>query len=109
MLIVVAIILLVVLPSPWGLVAFVGTAALWIGELLFWRNRVKGYRHAVGAQTLIGRTAEVVSPCRPVGQVRFDGELWAARAAGGADVGETVRITGRDGLTLDVTTSLDAE
>ena len=107
MLILLAIILLFVLPSPWSVVAFVAIAALWIAELLFWRHKVKDNKKVVGAHTLIGRTAEVVAPCRPIGQVRFDGELWSARCAAGADVGETVRVTGRNRLTLDVTTSLE--
>ncbi len=107
MLILLALILLFVLPSPWGVVAFVAIAALWIVELLFWRHKVKDYKKVVGAHTLVGRTAEVVAPCRPIGQVRFDGELWSARCATGADVGETVRVTGRNRLTLDVTTSLE--
>jgi membrane protein implicated in regulation of membrane protease activity len=107
MLILLAILLLIVLPSPWNVVAFVAIAALWIAELLFWRHKVKDYKKVVGAHTLIGRTAEVVAPCRPIGQVRFDGELWSARCPTGADVGEKVRITGRTRLTLEVTTALD--
>jgi membrane-bound serine protease (ClpP class) len=56
----------------------------------------------VGAQTLIGREATVISPCRPEGQVRLDGEIWQARCAAGADPGDTVRVTARDGLLLVV-------
>ena len=51
---------------------------------------------------MIGQTAEVVEPCRPVGQVRVHGELWEARCAAGAAVGDTVRITALEGLTLTV-------
>jgi membrane protein implicated in regulation of membrane protease activity len=32
--------------------------------------------------------------------VRISGEIWAARCSAGADVGEEVRVVGRDGLTL---------
>ena len=56
----------------------------------------------VGAETLIGAVAEVVSTCRPDGQVRVQGELWRARCEEGADRGETVRVVDRDGLTLRV-------
>ena len=38
----------------------------------------------------------------PVGTVRVNGELWAARCAEGAASGETVRVNGVDGLTLVV-------
>ena len=59
MLIIVAIILLLVLPSPWGAIAFVVTTALWIVELFAWNRTVKNRRRVVGAETLIGRTAVV--------------------------------------------------
>ena len=42
----------------------------------------------------------MLAPCRPTGQVRIGGEIWEARCEAGADVGETVRVTGLDGLTL---------
>jgi membrane-bound serine protease (ClpP class) len=44
-----------------------------------------------------------VAECRPAGQVRLDGEIWEARCDEGADRGDTVVVTGRDGLTLVVT------
>jgi len=54
----------------------------------------------VGAQTLVGKEAEVLAPCRPIGQVRIGGEIWQARCEAGADTGETVRVVGLNGLTL---------
>jgi membrane-bound serine protease (ClpP class) len=102
MLIIVAIVLLLVLPSPWSLVAFIVLTVLWIGELFAWNATVKKRRRVVGAQTLIGREAVVSTACRPVGQVRLDGEIWAARCDEGADVGDRVRIVGREQLTLSV-------
>ena len=103
MLLVAAILLAIfVLPSPWGLVAVIAAAALEVGETLFWIRLSKRGRPFVGAETLIGATASVVSPCLPHGQVRVHGELWQARCSDGADVGETVRIKAveMDGLTL---------
>jgi membrane protein implicated in regulation of membrane protease activity len=44
----------------------------------------------------------VVVACRPSGQVRLHGELWEANCAAGADVGEAVRVTALDDLTLVV-------
>ena len=38
----------------------------------------------------------------PTGQVRVLSELWEARSAKGADVGQAVRIEALDGLTLVV-------
>jgi membrane protein implicated in regulation of membrane protease activity len=97
---VVALVLLLVLPWPWSLVGFVCSLVLFFGELLFWHRKVRGRRKEVGAQTLIGQEAAVVSACRPEGQVRLSGETWAARCEGGADAGERVMVVGRDGLTL---------
>ena len=102
MLIVVAIALLLLLPSPWSFVGFFGVFALWLVELGFWNRTVKHRRKAVGAQTLIGKDAVVSEPCRPLGQVRLDGEIWEARCDAGASPGDRVRVTGRDGLTLVV-------
>jgi len=102
MLIIVAIVLLIVLPGPWNLVAFAIGLALGIVELFAWNHTVKRQRRVVGAQTLIGRDAVVVSECRPEGQVRIDGELWAARCDDGAGPGEHVTIVSRHRLELTV-------
>ena len=93
---------LFVLPSPWGLVVVGVAGVVEIAETLFWfwlsrRGKVK-----MGAETMIGATAVVVAPCRPLGQVRIQGELWQARCEEGADEGQRVRVRARDGLTLDV-------
>jgi membrane protein implicated in regulation of membrane protease activity len=95
-----AIVLLFVLPHPWDIVGFAICLGLGFGEVYLWNRTVRGRRSSVGAQTLIGSEARVVSPCRPEGQVRLDGEIWAARCEAGADPGETVRVVGRNRLTL---------
>jgi membrane protein implicated in regulation of membrane protease activity len=98
---VVAVILaFVVVPAPWGLV-LVGVAGIVeIGESYFWLKLSRGRRARVGSETLIGSLAQVVSACRPEGQVRIQGELWHARCEEGADPGDSVRVVSRDGLTL---------
>ena len=89
---------LFVLPRPWGLVAVIAAAIVELGETWFWVRFSQRRRIQAGAETLIGARAEVVSPCRPTGQVRLVGELWQARCEAGAEPGETVRVTGREGL-----------
>jgi membrane-bound serine protease (ClpP class) len=44
----------------------------------------------------------VVAACDPDGRVRYRGELWSARSEVPLAVGQQVRITGIEGLTLDV-------
>lgn len=102
MLIIVAFLLLLLLPTPWNIVGFLVVIPLWILELLAWNRSMKGRRKAVGAQTLLGREAVVMTACRPRGQVRIDGEIWEARCDAGAGEGDTVRIVDRDNLALIV-------
>jgi membrane-bound serine protease (ClpP class) len=101
MLFVIAVILAVfVVPSPWGLVLVGVAAVIEIGETFFWVWLSQRHRIKMGAETLLGAAAEVVTPCRPEGQVRIQGELWRARCESGADPGDKVRVVERDGLTL---------
>jgi len=101
-LIILAFILLFLLPSPWSWIGFLVVTLLWFVELLAWNRTVRHRRRVVGVQTLIGKNATVTEPCRPSGQVRLAGEIWAARCAQGADPGDTVRVVERDDLTLVV-------
>jgi membrane-bound serine protease (ClpP class) len=89
-----------VVPHPWGLVLVSAAAVVELAESWFWLRFSRRRRIRAGAETLVGSTAQVVSECRPVGQVRVQGERWGARCEAGAGVGETVRIVGREGLTL---------
>jgi membrane-bound serine protease (ClpP class) len=97
-----AVVLLLVLPGPWDIVGFTVCLVLGLGEAYLWNRTVLGRRSTVGAQTLIGAEARVISSCRPDGQVQLNGEIWAARCDAGVDPGETVRVVGRNGLTLVV-------
>jgi membrane protein implicated in regulation of membrane protease activity len=83
---------LYVLPEPWGAVAVIVAGVLEIAEVAFWMWFSKRHKTSVGAETLIGRTAVAISSCRPLGQVRIDGEIWAARCDEGAVTGEEVVV-----------------
>jgi membrane-bound serine protease (ClpP class) len=102
MLVVLAIVALFVLPSPWGVLAVIAALAVEVFELLFWRRFVRRYRLRVGPETLVGMRAQVVQPCSPLGLVRVRGELWNARASSPVEPGETVTVSGIEGLTLQV-------
>src|SRR5262245_9267872 len=104
MLLITGLVLLFVLPTPWNVVALLVCLLLWLGEVAaIWRF-TRRKKVQTGAQTMIGGTATVIAPCKPLGQVRLAGEseIWRARCAEGAEEGETVTIVGIDQLTLIV-------
>jgi len=91
-----------VVPAPWGVALVAGALVVEIGETAFWIWLSKRRKPQVGAEALVGATALVVTPCRPIGFVRVSGELWRARCEAGANEGDAVRVRGLDGLTLVV-------
>jgi membrane protein implicated in regulation of membrane protease activity len=102
MLLVLGIVLLLLLPSPWAVIGFAVCLVLGVVELLFWRRRVRDVPQGAGPELLIGKEARVVTACRPLGQVEIGGELWSARCEAGADPGEVVIVAEREGLELRV-------
>ena len=94
---------LIFLPWPWNLVMILGGLVIEVGELAWGLSLARRWKPRTGAEAMIGEEATVVSACRPLGEVRVQGELWQARCDEGADAGETVRIERLDGLTLVVT------
>ena len=93
-------VLVFLVPSPWNVVVLLVCIALFFGELAFWNRKVRLRREQVGAETLIGQAATVVRACQPSGQVRLGGETWDARCDEWADLGDEVVVRARDGLSL---------
>jgi membrane protein implicated in regulation of membrane protease activity len=54
------------------------------------------------AHQLVGVVGQVVTPCRPRGEIRVRGELWPATCAQGAEPGAAVRVTSVEGRMLTV-------
>jgi len=102
MVLIVAILLSFFLPSPWSWIVIALGVVAEVGEVVWGRRLARRWRPKTGAQTMIGETAEVVTQCRPNGQVRVNGEIWEASCAAGADVGDPVRIASLEQLTLVV-------
>jgi membrane-bound serine protease (ClpP class) len=65
-------------------------------------NRLEALPPQVGMHAMVGRRAEVVDWSGNTGHVRVDGSLWNARGAVAHTPGETVTITGVDGLAVVV-------
>jgi membrane-bound serine protease (ClpP class) len=97
-----ALLLLLLLPDPWNLVA--ALAALVIGgfEVLYFYRRMRGEKVVTGVENLVGATGQVTTALAPSGQIRVLGETWEARATSAVPVGETVRVLAVNGLKLDV-------
>lgn len=103
MFIIIALLLaLLFLPSPWGLIVIAGAVVCESTLAIVGIRYSKRRRAQVGAQTLVGENAEVITALEPTGQVRHGAEIWRAHSSQGAGVGEVVRITGVAGLTLEV-------
>jgi membrane-bound serine protease (ClpP class) len=100
------IVLLLQVGSPWAFV-LLGVAALAeVAEIVFlrrWSKRLtRRYKPVSPEEALVGLVAEVVTPCRPNGQVRVRGEIWEATCPAGAGEGASVRVERVDSLTLFV-------
>jgi membrane protein implicated in regulation of membrane protease activity len=102
MLILLAFVLLIFVPTPWNLWCFAAGLVLGIGELMFWNRTMRHRQPVSGAQTLIGAEGVALSDCRPRGQVRVDGAIWAADCVEGVDAGDSVRVVARTELVLTV-------
>ena len=104
MLLIVGLVLLFVLPSPWNVVALLAGLVLWLGEVGLIARHWHGRKAQTGVETLVGRTGIAIAPCKPVGQVRLSGEseIWRARCAEGVEQGEGVRVVAIDEITLIV-------
>ena len=101
MFLLVGLVLVFFVPSPWNVVALL---AVWHCSSA---NSPSGTGRcaaiaSVGAETLIGQAATVITACQPSGQVRLRGETWDARCDEGANSGDEVVVRARDGLTLVV-------
>jgi membrane protein implicated in regulation of membrane protease activity len=80
------------IPAPWSYVA-VTAAAVWeVAEIALFVAYSKRRRATTGAEALPGSEGLVVEACRPLGQIRLDGELWRARCDEGADPGDHVVV-----------------
>ena len=98
----VSIILAFFIPFPWNALVVIGGISVEVAELTWGLRLARRWRPQTGAEAMIGLEAEVVSACRPTGQVRVNGELWEATCAAGADAGATVIVKRLEALTLIV-------
>jgi membrane protein implicated in regulation of membrane protease activity len=112
MLTIVALVIAVLfLSSPWNVVIVAAAAVVDIAEtggFVWWsRRRRRAGPAAVGTETMVGRPGIALGRLGPgteplAGQVRVDGEIWAATTREPIDPGAAVTVTAVDGLVLEV-------
>jgi membrane-bound serine protease (ClpP class) len=104
-----AVLLLLLLPTPWNAVAALAALAVGGIEVLYFYRRMRGEKVVTGVENLIGAAGKVTEPLTPIGQIRVQGELWEARSSVDTQIGLPVRVLAVDGLTLHVEPDSPAE
>ena len=85
-------------------------ATFWFTIVLRAAMRARRQPVKTGAHTVIGLEAVVLTPLEPTGTVRVQGEQWSAHSAHGpVPAGALVKVVDRDGLTLEVSPTVDTE
>lgn len=92
----------IALPLILGLTALSGLVLVLLLSML-----VRAQRRPVvsGAEQLVGSLGQALEDFTTAGSVRVRGEIWSAQADQPLRKGQTVRVIGRDGLILRVTSS----
>lgn len=86
------------------IIGMAATTALLIFGVGVAAIRARRRAPVTGAEQIIGSVGRVIAWQDAAGQVRVLGEVWDARAARPMQAGDTVRVVGREGLTLTVET-----
>ena len=102
MFLLIALILFLVLPSPWDVIGGLVCLAIGIGEVTFWQRRMRHGKVQTGVEKLVGATGEATERLAPSGHVRVRGELWEARSSSELPAGSRVRVLAVHGLVLEV-------
>jgi membrane-bound serine protease (ClpP class) len=102
MLLLLALLLLIFLPSPWNIIGALATASFGVFEVVYWQRRMRRAKVQTGVENLVGATGEVTERLAPTGQIRVLGELWRARSSSELPPGSSVRVVAVHGLTLEV-------
>ncbi len=102
MFLLIALILFLVLPSPWNVVGGLASIAVGVVEVVYWQRRMGRGKVQTGADKLLGATGEVTERLAPSGHIRVLGELWEARSGSELPPGSRVRVVAIHGLVLEV-------
>jgi len=104
-----ALLLLIFLPSPWNVIGGLASGVLGVLEVVYWQRRMRREKVQTGVENLVGATGEVTERLDPSGKIRVLGELWQARSSSDLPPGSRVRVVALDGLTVEVEAADEAE
>ena len=91
---------------PWPMIAGI-TVASALFLIFVIGMALKSRRNPIvsGREELVGAVGEVLEDTPGEGMARIHGEMWSARCAQPLVRGQKVRVTGMDGLVLQVTST----
>jgi membrane-bound serine protease (ClpP class) len=104
-----ALLLLIVLPSPWNVIGGLASGVLGVLEVVYWQRRMRREKVQTGVENLVGATGEVTERLDPSGKIRVLGELWQARSSSDLPPGSRVRVVALGGLMVEVEAADEAE
>jgi membrane protein implicated in regulation of membrane protease activity len=78
MLLLLALLLVILLPTPWNVIGGLATLSLGVFEIAYWQRRMRRLKVQTGVEQLVGATGEVSERLAPMGHIRVLGELWEA-------------------------------
>jgi membrane-bound ClpP family serine protease len=102
MLLLLALLLFIAVPSPWNVIGALVTGALGVVEVAYWQRRMRREKVQTGVENLVGATGEAAERLAPSGHVRVLGELWQANSSSELPRGSRVRVVAMNDLTLEV-------
>jgi membrane-bound serine protease (ClpP class) len=87
-----------------GIITAKAIILFFLGRLIF-----RSYRSGIGGSEsrMIGLKGKALTELAPEGRVIVQGEYWWARSRARIREGETIRVIGIDGLTLEIEPSPD--
>lgn len=109
MLLLLALVLLIAVPSPWNVIGALATGALGLVEVAYWQRRMRRVKVQTGIENLVGATGEAAERLAPSGHVRVLGEIWQANSSSDLPRGSPVRVVAVNDLTLEVEAVDEAE
>ena len=97
-----ALLLLIFVPSPWNVIGALVTGAVGVVEVVYWQRRMRGEKVQTGVENLVGATGVAAERLAPSGHVRVLGEIWEANSSSELPRGARVRVVAVNGLMLEV-------